>query len=669
MMKHCFILFLTVASFLQFSTFSSKNAWAQTADSRLSGEKFVEALREDATSGLNIDALTEKYTPLVEQYSNLSSLDSRELIESLSENTNITDEALGKIADGFFNGENPFDSAELDDVKDVIEKLNAGLATLDEINNIAELLSQGKLNADLLKGLAELADFSNLQDLFDFGDLDVNELLLKGLADLGIEDPTAVLSQLDEILGDTEAIQNLINNPSELFSSEQLQEYAPDLFSAFESLAGASAAVAILGGLFDTGLLSNFCPPLLCTEANECGNCSPEIINNHIEIRNHVSIEFFSYGDWFISDFWNENLSPALGLMTKQLMTTSMQQVQIIGTFFDAKHQLETQRMFQQMSAQAHSKYHPDEQLCSIGTNTRSFANSRRRADLAKATVATRMMDRQLNRKDGISGEGDISDIRSRIDIFIRKYCDKNGGGKDTEGTASLALLCKDASGNSENINADVIYTQTIENQLTLDVNFDGDMQSDVTDDEENIFALGANLFANETLPVIEEESIATNGQPNDIANFYYDLRSMAAKRSVAQNSYASIVGLRAEGDPSVAPFLKAILSEMNIPDDAVEEYLGENPSLFAQEEVMMKLLYQDPSFHANLYTTPENVDRINASLLALEIVQDRNIYESLLRSEATLATMIETIALKQHRRISSDLGALKVDGRKRPVE
>jgi len=42
--------------------------------------------------------------------------------------------------------------------------------------------------------------------------------------------------------------------------------------------------------------------------------------------------------------------------MTNQLTATSMQQVQIIGSFFDAKHQLETQRMFQQMTAEAHSK-------------------------------------------------------------------------------------------------------------------------------------------------------------------------------------------------------------------------------------------------------------------------------------------------------------------------
>jgi|GEM_PF-472845 len=659
-------------------------------DVRLSGERLVQSIRGDIEAqkdqltgainenfNIDINEITEKYAPVVEAYSELSDLNARELVKTLVEGGDIPTDSLGKIADGFFNGENPFDNEDIAEIQDVVQKLGAGVAALEDIRGLSDLLSKGKLNADLLKGLADLDvdSFADLAETLDLNnlldginlDLDPSALIEKGLASLGLDSETLenVQGEIGALLGDVDALNNLIQNPSELFTSENLQEFAPDLFAGFESLLGTDAAVAVLSGLFSGGFLADDCPLLLCKAANQCGNCAPEIENNHIEIRNYVAQQFVYQRNWFVNDLWAEHINKALGLMTNQLTATSMQQVQIIGSFFDAKHQLETQRMFQQMTAEAHSKYHPDEQLCSIGTNTRSFANSKRRSDLATLAVSERMMARQLNNADGLSYEGTHSDLKSRVDIFIRKYCDKNGGGRSPSGTAALSLLCAETPAQLETQNADVIFTETIENKLTLDTNF---IEPEVTSDEEDIFALGANLFANETMPVIVQEEISRNGEPKDIANFYYDLRSMAAKRSVAQNSYAAIVGMRAEGDPEVAPFLKALLAELQIPENtqAIEEYLGENPSLFAQEEVMMKLLYQNPEFHANLYTTPENVDRINASLLALEIIQDRNIYESLLRSEATLATMIETLALKTHRRISSDLNSLKLTERRR---
>jgi hypothetical protein len=47
--------------------------------------------------------------------------------------------------------------------------------------------------------------------------------------------------------------------------------------------------------------------------------------------------------------------------MTEQLSAVAMQQMEIIGTFLDAKQQLETQRLFQEMAAQAQKDYTPSE--------------------------------------------------------------------------------------------------------------------------------------------------------------------------------------------------------------------------------------------------------------------------------------------------------------------
>ena len=53
---------------------------------------------------------------------------------------------------------------------------------------------------------------------------------------------------------------------------------------------------------------------------------------------------------WLISILWEDNLLPAMMLMADQLTAVAMQQMQIIGTFMDAKHQLETQQVLQKIA-------------------------------------------------------------------------------------------------------------------------------------------------------------------------------------------------------------------------------------------------------------------------------------------------------------------------------
>ena len=82
--------------------------------------------------------------------------------------------------------------------------------------------------------------------------------------------------------------------------------------------------------------------------------------------------------------------------MASQFDAVMVHQVYIIGKFFDAKHQLETQRIFQTMMSLAHKDYMPSEGICEIGTNVRSLATSQRRGDLVKLGYSKRVMDRQM---------------------------------------------------------------------------------------------------------------------------------------------------------------------------------------------------------------------------------------------------------------------------------
>lgn len=395
-------------------------------------------------------------------------------------------------------------------------------------------------------------------------------------------------------------------------------------------------------------------PDLCEVECDACKNCPTLIHNNHVAIRAHVTSEFEQHRNWIVTTYFTENILPAMMKMSEQFATNMMQQVQIIGGFFDAKHQLETQRLFQQMTAKAHKDYHPSEGLCEIGTNIRSLASSERKSNLGQVAFANRMMQRQLLSGDNISTEGDVSDRRSRLNIFIKDFCNKNDNG------GGLGKVCEEGGKNPKQINMDVDYTSAIENKLTLEVDFTKDKtdKSKITDDEENVFALSTNLFGNEILSSISDILLAdTNNVPSDIAHWYLDLRAIAAKRSVAQNSFAAITAMKAQGDEEVAPFLKAILAESGVNPQDVEERLGEKPSYFAQMEVMTKDLYQNPKFYSNLYDKPANIERKGAALQAIELMQDRDIYKSLLRSEAVLAVLLETLLRKEHDRVANEIG------------
>ena len=386
--------------------------------------------------------------------------------------------------------------------------------------------------------------------------------------------------------------------------------------------------------------------------------CHDRIVQNHKRIRRHVTDEFSRYRTWLVNDWFLDNLLPAMMLMTSQMTTVGIQQVQIIGSFLDAKHQLETQRLFQQLTAKAHKDYHPSEGVCAIGTSVRSLAASERLSDLGQVAFSQRAIQRQLLSGDVVSVEGDISDKKSRLRHFISTNCNKadNGNGLDE--------LCKDSDVKAARKNKDVDYMRTVETALTLDIDFTPEGM-EKTADEEDVFALSSNLYGHDVLPKINKSVLANDKgefRP-DAMPLYMDLRSIAAKRSVAQNSFSVITSMKAKGKPESAPYIKRIVKDLGLDDDEVEKYLGKKPSYFAQMEVLTKKIYEDPVFYTELYDKPVNVERKAAAMEAIGLMQDRDIYKSLLRSEIVLAVFLDTLLEKEQDRIGDQITRLKDQG------
>ena len=306
--------------------------------------------------------------------------------------------------------------------------------------------------------------------------------------------------------------------------------------------------------------------------------------------------------------------------MTSQLSAVAFQQVSIIGAFFDAKHQLETQRLFQQLTAEAHKDYHPSVGVCEVGTSTRSLAMSDRYGDITNSVFAKHTIGRTLLSRGTVGAQGNLSDDLSRLSDFIQNYCNP------LDNMNQLDLLCGDGGPNILQ-NRDIDYVNTVGKHLTIDnVDFSGPGNSV---NENALFALSNNLFGQDLMPVVSANVLVTeDGIPNfNAATTYLDARALVAKRSVAVNSFGAIAGLKSEGSPEATPFIMAILHELS-PDlpveigepGSIQQLLGsDRPSYHAQMEVLTKKIYQNPEFYTELYDQPANVLRKDVAIQATE--------------------------------------------------
>jgi len=386
--------------------------------------------------------------------------------------------------------------------------------------------------------------------------------------------------------------------------------------NALKGLFKILTVMLVLGGLI-------FAAPHL----SKASHVDPSVMANAdgaLDVDAHVNDIYLAMRENWVSSFM---------MMTEQLVSIMIQQTFIIGTFFDAEQQLEVQRLFQQLKAEAHKDFHPSYQMCEFGTNVKSLAASeniyRENAKLLDAVLADR--DR-LNANLGAAG-CIVADVTARVEQFKQFYCDL------TENNENVELMCATSVSDFTRISRDLDYPRLIDQAYTLDANF---ADTSWTTTEQDIVALGRNLYSATVFDFVPEQIL------NETAamDLFLDTRSVHAIRSVARHSFTKIVGLKAEGEQGtpyeVLPFMQSIMGELGVSTTDMNDFLGENPSYFAQMEVLTRRLYQRPDFFTNLYDKPANVRRIGVSLQALEIMQDRDRFESALRREMLISLILE---------------------------
>jgi hypothetical protein len=369
------------------------------------------------------------------------------------------------------------------------------------------------------------------------------------------------------------------------------------------------------------------------------------------DVDDHTDQDFKDLQDWYVNELFRNDIWPNLTMMTEQLTATAMQQMEIIGTFLDAKDQLETQRLFQSMVADTRRDYTPSEGVCTVATMTRSLAGTERHVDLTALGLAQRSINRQLRAANSIGvTTTDDSDRASRYNQFRLRYCDKKD---NAEGLTPVCAHDSDVS--MDELNKDVDFYRTLGRPMTLQLKFESGSTAD-SDDAQDIFALESNLYAHEIPNSLNAPSMRTGVS---VVEAYLDTRSIVAKRSVAENSFQAIAAMKALGETGpatqTAAYMRAALAELGISGTDAADLIGGSPSYYAQMELLTKKIFQRPEFFVDLYDKPANIERKSVALQAISLMQRRDLFKSALRTESMLSILLELDLIKAQDEVENE--------------
>lgn len=350
-----------------------------------------------------------------------------------------------------------------------------------------------------------------------------------------------------------------------------------------------------------------------------------------ITYQNALQSEINTHKNWMDSQWWSQYVLPALKSSADQNRNASQLETVLYGTYLDGQNLMTSQRALQESTANTLKNYIPSDTICKFGTLSRSLALSEAKANTNQLFMAKRSMNRQLGQANTASALGEDADRRARLKQFQTDYCDAKDFG------SGMKVLCSGTPSDTR-LNNDINFTRTVDAKSSLNVDF---TDATVTDDEKDVLALANNLYAHQVFNRIDAGSLNKAGN-QDQQSTYLDQRAIVAKRSVAENTFNEIVGQKSAGGTGSQQYLVKVLESLGLSNAAATKYLTASPSYDAQMEVLTKKLYQDPAFYASLMDSPANVNRQYAALQSFGLMQKRDIFESVSRSEILMSLLLE---------------------------
>ncbi len=390
----------------------------------------------------------------------------------------------------------------------------------------------------------------------------------------------------------------------------------------------------------DATCLTTYCAVMLC-----CTN--PQTVLN-LAITTELQ-------PWLIN-FYNSDMRTAFRSMTSQWVSAIMLQAQMIGGFFDAQSHSSAMLTLQRANAKSVHAYLPSEALCQFGSVTKSLAASEALGRRTKIGMMERSQNRQMLNVNMASAEGSKpgriqgrgGDQEARLLQYQKTFCSSidSYGALNEVCDSNPATTAKDAV-DSRGLNRDIDYTRTFMAPTTFDISFAGGGTT-ATRDQASLFALGDNLYGHNIMLTRPDPEKLDPDSGALAATAYEDFKTAIAKRSIAANSYASIAAMKTPGTNASTAYLRTIMTNLGMSATDIDRYVGtSNPSYYTQMEVLSRKIYQDPAFFANLMEQPANVRRQQSAMKAVSLMQERDIYDSLQRSEMLLSTLLEIYAIR----------------------
>jgi hypothetical protein len=357
--------------------------------------------------------------------------------------------------------------------------------------------------------------------------------------------------------------------------------------------------------------------------------------------------------------------------MAQQMSTAAAWSTLVFGTYFDAKQQMEVQRLMQELQARAHKDYQPTMDVCSFATMTRSLADTEFRRDANTFIMSRYGQGRNTGLINQTASEGPKSDRMDRLVQFRNRYCDphdNNNGMAQINCVTPRPML---AVAPFDPVDRDMDYAGVLERKLTLDL--DEVLQpATPTEDETDLYGLATNLYGSEAMYRIHEHVFHSEAHKQ----LELDLRSIMAQRSVAEASFYTIAGMKSPGSllaagapagaidsTTTVTYMNVLLQDLGIPPAELVDWLGKQPSYYAQMEFLTKIMFQNPQFYVTLYDTPANVARKKVLLQAIGLMQDFDTLQSYLRTEMMLSQILELELIKLQKEVQDRVDRLRGSG------
>jgi hypothetical protein len=346
--------------------------------------------------------------------------------------------------------------------------------------------------------------------------------------------------------------------------------------------------------------------------------------------------EFKTLRDELLSKtWWDAGVGPLAKQATRELVVNGWSLVASFGAMLDAKTLSETILDIQILSAKSTKRHMPSVPMCQFASLNKSMVQADHRAKMVTAVLGEFSLRRVLGQAESI-GASETNDAASRIKAALEKHCDsKEFGGE-------MAFVCPPGANGAGDTAKDINFTNAIDVPDTINIGLDPAIAGINTDDEiANVMAMKTMLYNHQAAPRIGKTELQNNY--DGAQSRYLKWRSTVAKRTVAENSFDALVGMKAASGVAVTDQFKMQLQSLGMPAADIDATTKIAPSYWAQMEHLTKKLYQNTDFFVNLYDNPDNVLRQSASMDAISLMQMRDYYNSLIRSEMALSVLLDT--------------------------